>query len=128
MQRMSIRIGGWLVALLGLFVVNVEVVAKAYAEEAPLCFADSVLMDSLVANDEIEEENLQSMAAMDSTINAISYVTEIDSLTANKGIDEFVADSIWVKPKFKPNPQRALWLSLVFPGAGLLASLFGHHG
>ena len=117
-QRMSIQIGGWLLALLGLFVVNVEVAAKAYTAEAPLCFADSVLMDTLVANNEIEEENLQNMAAMDSTINAISYVTEIDSLAMNNGLDEFVADSIRVKPKFKPDPQRALWLSLVFPGAG----------
>ena len=58
---MSIQIGGWLLALLGLFVVNVEVAAKAYTAEAPLCFADSVLMDTLVANNEIEEENLQNM-------------------------------------------------------------------
>ncbi len=52
---------------------------------------------------------------------ADSLLAPVDTLALRHATDSLAAKAgkpRLPKPQFRPNPQRALWLSLVFPGAG----------
>ncbi len=67
--------------------------------------------------DETGDSIARLLAPMDS-------IAEADSKTLDKGAQSVVVDSTSLKKTkrdwntWKPNPQRALWLALVLPGAG----------
>lgn len=68
---------------------------------APVLAKDSVLADS------IERENLKNMEKLEQATDTALLLKKNDSIAASP-----------VMPRFVPNPTRALWLSLIIPGAG----------
>lgn len=110
-QKTSVWRWGWLIILLGIFGVNKAMGAKAYVLVVPAAWVDSIPVDTLEVNDSIAVENSRNIAAMDSIIEAGHFKTNVDTLLEKNSLP-------LSQPKFVPNPQRALWLALVFPGAG----------
>lgn len=67
----------------------------------------SAVADSLIA-DSIAQENLKNMKKLEQATDTALLAKKNDSIAnAQKQI-----------PRFVPNPTRALWLSLIIPGAG----------
>ncbi len=67
--------------------------------------AETETPDSLILR-----ENAESMKAISTVVDTIDLVLSSDALPKDAALP--------VKEQFVPNPNRALWLSLVFPGAG----------
>lgn len=74
--------------------------------------ADSLIVDSLLADSVQAEPTLQTVQTAALTEDTLA--TPPLFLTN----DEIKSATQPPKPKFQPNPQRALWLALLLPGAG----------
>lgn len=105
--------------------IHTEVGVLTEAPALPVLAADHAADGRLSG---IERPVEHSLAVCDDSVKASDANTANDSLvqpvdTAALGMktDSLAAKAGKVKlpkPQFRPNPQRALWLSLVFPGAG----------
>lgn len=67
---------------------------------------DSIATDSIIA-DSIAQENLKNMKKLDQATDTLLLTHKSDSIASRK-----------LTTRFIPNPTRALWLSLIIPGAG----------
>ena len=65
-----------------------------------------------LSNDSIVAENFRQLDALQAHADTLKLNAVNDSISREN------ADIQLPKKQFIPNPQRALWLSLVFPGAG----------
>lgn len=81
---------------------------------APEAILDSIATDSIppaavdtVISDSIEQENQKNLTRLDLVTDTTLLVKQNDSIAKKK-----------LELKFIPNPTRALWLSLIIPGAG----------
>ncbi len=66
----------------------------------------SIIADSLIA-DSIEQANRENLKQLEEVTDTSMLAKKKDELATKQPI-----------PKFMPNPTRALWLSLIIPGAG----------
>lgn len=75
----------------------------------------SITNDSLLINSMIQRYNSTFMTNSDST-----YLNEtaLDSTEIGLKSDSIIRTLPSLEKRFIPNPQRALWLSLIIPGAG----------
>lgn len=81
---------------------------------APEAILDSIATDSIppaavdsVISDSIEQENQKNLTRLDLVTDTTLLVKQNDSIAKKQ-----------LELKFIPNPTRALWLSLIIPGAG----------
>lgn len=81
---------------------------------APAAILDSITTDSIapaaadsVIADSIEQENQKNLTKLDLVTDTTLLVKQNDSIAKKQ-----------LELKFIPNPTRALWLSLIIPGAG----------
>lgn len=81
---------------------------------APAAILDSITTDSIapaavdtVISDSIEQENQKNLTRLDLVTDTTLLVKQNDSIAKKQ-----------LELKFIPNPTRALWLSLIIPGAG----------
>lgn len=70
----------------------------------------AIRQDSLLlSTDSIEQRNRQQLKELEAPVDTTALLTQSDTLQQVPAIQ---------KEKFTPNPNRAVWLSLVIPGAG----------
>lgn len=106
----------WKILGLGLILITgwLSGASRAWGNDVAIrvASADSIPADSTAhTNDSIALRNAVQLAAMDSTVKAESFGKPTDSILSKSDVQ-------LPKPKFIPDPKRALWLALVFPGAG----------
>lgn len=78
---------------------------SAYLKDSVTVDTDSI-QHSVLA-DSLQQENIKNLALLEQTTDTALLLKRKDTIPDRK-----------IKPVFIPNPTRALWLSLIIPGAG----------
>lgn len=78
---------------------------SAYLKDSVTVDTDSIQLSVLA--DSLQQENIKNLTLLEQTTDTALLLKRKDTIPDQK-----------IKPVFIPNPTRALWLSLIIPGAG----------